>query len=84
MSMPSMVQRCPPPPEAKQTPWDVIRHGERMLPPHKVWTHDLVPQHSHEHIHQVSWCPTKYRRLAWHKWLLGLQSRHGYSHYATF
>ena len=55
-----------------------------MLPPHKVWTHDLVPRNSHEHIHPVSWCPMKYRRLAWHRWLLGLQSRHGYSHYATF
>ena len=55
-----------------------------MLPPHQVWTHDLVPQHSQEDIHPVSWCPMKYRRLAWHKWLFDLQSRHGYSHYATF
>ena len=55
-----------------------------MLPPNKVWTRDLIRTHSHEHFHPFSWSPLKYRRFAWQKWLLGLQSRLGYSHYATF
>ena len=73
-----------PPPQTSSSPWDVVRHGELMAPPHKVWTHDLIPTHSHEHFHPVSWRPLKFRRLAWHKWLFGLQSRMGYQHYTTF
>ena len=75
----------PLPPAAKpSSPWDVVRHGELMSPPHKVWTHDLFPTHTHENFHSSSWRPLKFRRLAWHKWLFGLQTRLGYSHYATF
>ena len=73
-----------PPPDSPQSPWDIVYRGELMLPPHKVWTHDLVVQHSHEHFHPSSWNPLKFRRLAWHKWLFGLQSRKTYAHYASF
>ena len=62
----------------------MIRHGERLLPPHKTWTRDLAPTHTHLRFHPSSWRPLRYRRLAWHKWLFGLQSRIGFSHYATF
>ena len=74
----------PPPPATRTSPWEVIRQGEVTLPPHKVWTHDLVPSHQHEHFHPVSWRPLKRHRLTWHKWLFGLQSREGFSHYATY
>ena len=74
----------PPPPATPTTPWDIVRHGERVLPPDKVWTLDLVPAHTHEHFHPSSWTPLKYRRLAWHKWLFGLQTRSGFSHYASY
>ena len=73
-----------PPPQTRVTPWHVVRHGERMAPPHKVWTHGLFPTHAHEGFHPLSWRPLRFRRLAWHKWLFGLQSRLGYAHYATF
>ena len=73
-----------PAPMRRQHPWDVIRHGERLLPPHKVWSHDSIPSHSHDSFHPLSWRPLRFRRLAWHKWLFGLQSRMGYAHYATF
>ena len=49
-----------------------------------IWTHDLVPAHTHDHFHPSSWTPLQYRRLAWHIWLFGLQTRRGYSHYASF
>ena len=55
-----------------------------MEPPHKVGTHDLVAQHTHDNFHSSSGHPLKYERLAWHKWLFGIQSRRGYSHYATY
>ena len=58
------------PPPAPQCPWDVVRHGELQSAPHKVWTHDLVPTHTHEGFHQLSWRPLKHERLDWHKWLL--------------
>ena len=61
----------PPLPARKTSPWDVIRVGEIFLLPHKVWTHDLSPSHSHESFHPISWRPLRFRRLAWHKWLLG-------------
>ena len=73
----------PPPPATCTSPWEVIREGEVTLPPHKVWRHDLVPSHQHEHFHSVSWRPLKRHRPTWHKWLFGLQSREGFSHYAT-
>ena len=73
----------PPPPDTAQTPWDVVYRSELMLPPHKVWTHDLIAQHSHDHFHPSTWYPLKFLRLAWHKWLFGLQSRRNYSHYAS-
>ena len=73
-----------PPPDSAQTPWDVIYRSELMWPPHKVWTHDLIAQHSHDHFRPSTWYPLNFRRLAWHKWLFGLQSRRNYSHYATF
>ena len=55
-----------------------------MLPTYKVWTHDLIAQHSHYHFHPSSWYPLKFRQLAWHKWLFGIQSRRYYSHNASF
>ena len=55
-----------------------------MEPPHKVWTPDLVAQHAHDNFHSSSWHPLRYKRLTWHKWLFGIQSRRGYSHYATY
>ena len=55
-----------------------------MIPPNKVWTHDLAPSNTHQDFHPLSWRPLKSRRLAWHKWLFGLQSRSGYAHYATY
>ena len=65
-------------------PWNVIRHGECLLPPHKVWSKDSIPSHFHDSFHPLFWRPLLLRRLAWHKWLFGLQSRVGYAHYATF
>ena len=73
-----------PAPLRRQHAWDVIRHGERLLPPYKVWSHDSIPSHSHDSFHPLSWRPLRFRRLAWHEWLFGLQSRMGYAHYATF
>ena len=32
-------------------PWEVCINGEPFLPPHKVWTHDLIPSHRPRHIH---------------------------------
>ena len=74
----------PPPPARRSSPWDIVRHGESTVPPHKVWTHDLCPSHTHQDLHPLSWRPLKFRRLAWHKWLFSLQSRSGYAHYATY
>ena len=54
-----------------------------MLPPDKVWKHDLVAQRSEDLFHPSTWYPLKFRRLAWHKWLFGLQSWKDYSHYAS-
>ena len=73
-----------PPPQKCKTPWDVIRHGEHMELRHKVWTHSLFPKQAHEGFHPLSWRPLRCQRLAWHKWLIGLQSRLGYPHYDTF
>ena len=83
--MPKWAPPSPTPPIASNTsPWDIIKQGEHVLPPNKVWSHDLIPSHLHEHFHPVSWRPLGHRRLAWHKWLFGIQSRAGFSHYATF
>ena len=41
-----------PPPMVPSTPWDVIRCGKRVLPPTKVWTHNLIPLHTHD---QATW-----------------------------
>ena len=85
MSMQNMAPPYPnPPPDSPPSPWNIVYRGELMLPPHEVWTHHLVVQHSHEHFHPPSWNPLKCRRLAWHKWLFGLQSRKTYAHYASF
>ena len=73
-----------PTPARPTSKWDVIRHGELVLPPDKTWTFDHIPSHSHDHFHPLSWRPLKFRRLAWHKWLFGPQSRIGYAHYASF
>ena len=51
MSSPSRAPLPPPPPAKPSIPWDVVRHGELMSPPHKVWTHDLFPSHTHENFH---------------------------------
>ena len=59
----------PPPPAIKNTPWDVIRHRERIPPPNKVWTQSLFPSHTHAGFHPLSWRPLRRKRLAWHKWL---------------
>ena len=82
--MPNWAPPSPPPPALRPSPWDIIRQGEHVLPPHKVWSHDLIPSHQNEHFHPISWRPLGHRRLAWHKWLFGIQSRAGFSHYATF
>ena len=55
-----------------------------MVSPHKSWTHDLVAHHTHDNFHSSSWHPLRYKRLALHKWLFGIQSHRGYSHYATY
>ena len=73
-----------PSPQTRATRWDIIRSGEQVLPPDKTWTQDLVPTHTHDHFHLISWRPLRHKRLAWHKWLFGLQSRPSYHHYATF
>ena len=49
-----------------------------------MWSHDLIPSLLHEYFHPISGRPLGHRRLAWHKWLFGVQSRAGFSHYATF
>ena len=74
----------PPPPARPSSPWDVVRHGESMVPPHKVWTHNLTPSHTHEDFQPLSCRPLKFCRLAWHKWFFGLQSPSEYAHYATY
>ena len=76
----------PPPPAAAKpsTPWDIVRQGELMAPPHKVWTHERIPTHAHDGFHPISRRPLRNRRLSWHKWLFGLRSRVGFSHYTTF
>ena len=33
----------------------------------------------HDSFHPTSWRPLCFRRVAWHKWLFGLQSRQGYA-----
>ena len=54
----------PPPPARPSSPWDVVRHGESMVPPHKVWTHDLPPSHTHQDFHPLSWRPLKLPSLS--------------------
>ena len=82
--LPNWAPSSPPPRALRTSPWDIIRQGEHLLPHHKVWPHDLIPSHLHEHFDPISWRPLGHRRLAWHKSLFGIQSRAGFSHYATF
>ena len=49
-----------PPPMQATSPWDIVRHGELMHPPHKTWTHDLIPSHSHDGFHPITWHPRKF------------------------
>ena len=51
-----------PPPKVPSTPWDVICSGERVLPPQKVWTHDLIPSHTHDPFHPLSWRPLRQKK----------------------
>ena len=44
----------PPPPDSPKSPWGVIVPGELMEPPQKIWTHDLVVQHTHDNFHSSS------------------------------
>ena len=83
--MPKSAQSFPPlPPCVDSTPRMSSGTVSACCPPHKVWSHDSIPYHSHDSFHPLSWRPLRFRRLAWHKWLFGLQSRVGYAHYATF
>ena len=48
----ALLYRAPPP--VKTSPvWDIIRHGELVLPPHKTWTHDYTPSHTHDRFHPI-------------------------------
>ena len=80
-----IATQLPAPPANKSTgPRDVVVLGERVLPPHKVWTRSQTPTHRHEGFHPLSFVPLCWNRVGWHKWIFGLQQRIGFQHYATF
>ena len=58
-----------------------VRNNELVLPLYRVRAHDLVPRHLHEYFQPLSYY---HKRLPWHKWLFGLQSRAEHSQYASF
>ena len=75
------------PPQPPQTPvscWEFAYSGEVFHPPNKVWTHDLIPSHSHSDIHPISFAPLRTTSLIWLKWIFGHMWRPGFSHFATF
>ena len=44
-----LATQLPAPPATKSTgPLDLVLLGERVLPPHKVWTRSQTPTHSHD------------------------------------
>jgi hypothetical protein len=44
-----------PPPQLRQTPWDICIQGELQVAPHKTWIRALTPQHAQTDIHCWSW-----------------------------
>ena len=40
-------------------PWQVCINGEPFHPPHKVWTHSLIPSHRPRNIHTSTYTPLK-------------------------
>ena len=65
-------------------PWEICINGEPFLPPHKVWTHDLIPSHRPRHIHTTTYPPLKRSILVWYSWHFALVWRPGYSAPTTF
>ena len=59
-----------------------LRNPCRLGDPLRFRARDKI--RSGPQVHPSTWYPLKFRRLAWHKWLFGLQSRRNYSHYASF
>ena len=48
-------------------------------PPYGLDTQPFPLTHTHAGFHPLSWRPLRHKRLAWHKWLFGTQSRLGYA-----
>ena len=65
-------------------PWEVCKNGEPFLPPHKVWTHSLIPSHRPRNIHPSTNTPLKRSVLSWYRWLLALVWRPGYAGPTTY
>lgn len=78
------AKMLPQPPQKPQTPWEFAYEGEVFHPPHKVWTHDLIPTHSQTGIHQISFAPLRRQTLGWIKWIFAHVWRPGFSHFCTF
>ena len=80
-----IATHLPAQPAIKSTgPWDLVVLGERVPPPHEVWTRRQTPTHRHERFHPLSFVPLRWNRVVWHKWIFVLQQRIGLQHYATF
>jgi ribonuclease HI len=71
-----------PPPQIRQSPWDICVHGELQTAPHKTWVRQLTPQHAHQDIHSWSWRPIG--RPGWLRWLFGCKSVKGFAHPTTY
>ena len=59
-------------------------NDEPFLPPHKVWTHDLILSHRPRHIHPTTYPPIKRSILSWYRWHFALVWRPGFSAPTTF
>lgn len=74
----------PQPPQKPQKVWEFTHEGEVFQPPHKVWTHEMIPKHSNVGIHPISFSPLKSCSAGWAKWIFGHVWRPGYAHFCTF
>ena len=72
----------PPPSPTPRYCSEVVAQGELVTPPHKTWTRGLIPHHTPDGIHSISW--RKYHSGAWFRWLQGLQQAPGYEDARSF
>ena len=85
MSMQNMVPPYPNPPRTPHSPPGTLCIEGSLCCPHITYGPMGSSSNTHMNIFPPSsWNPLKFRRLAWHKWLFGLQSRKNYAHYASF